>query len=385
MATKHDQPEDSGEHVEAAGFNPNLHEPFLRRAADTPDEEDSGAALGAFLTLRLVDVWGRRHETPPEHTGFQIQATRDFLSDRPDDPETPHQLAIVTGFATAFQARLATALWPPLRDYTRWLSDAGRLEEAQDVIETALATSAMEGPEQWADAQLTYGRALRDGGRLDEAQDAYAAAERHASDGGAPHLQLLSRIGYGNVLRQRGYWNKARAVLERVARDAAAQGDADAEARARHDLSVTLSHSGTPEAAVRECLRALQLYPDASDRERALLDLGRVLAEGSWYVRAAGVLALTAASENALVRSAALTALLGVVTASGDRVGYQRWRKAAERGLDLLQPDRAAELAAALDEADARFGAAGPAEPFAEPALDADLEQELEGLMRAAS
>ncbi len=152
-----------------------LHEPFLRRAADTGADPSSGYALAAFITMRMVDQFTAGRPAPhADALAYQVRATREFLNGlKPPTVESNHLSQIVrvsAGIGTSDKARL---LWPPLLAFAYWLEKDLGLGEALDVLHTGLQLSGQDTGEEDVAAQLQLGRVLRLSGRFSESAAAY--------------------------------------------------------------------------------------------------------------------------------------------------------------------------------------------------------------------
>lgn len=311
--------------------NSNLHEPFLRRAADSADGATSGTALGGFLTLRLADVFDGRFETlSADAMLYQIKATRDYLGDLyPAAAEVKHLQAIVRSCQRAFEQRNRRVLWPTLLAFAFWLEQELRLEEALDVLETAMALSDGEDGEEEVATLLQKARVLRLNGLFEDAKSQYASAGEMARRRGDKHSELLGRIGLGIILEQRGNLPESERVLRAVLKDAESIGDRDAMARACHDLSGTLAHMKRDGEAAAYAFRAFQLYDQRVPRLRALVDVGILLKNTGMFDAAEDAFHLVLGqAPPAEVHHNTMIELLDVAGSKGDRVGFERWRKA---------------------------------------------------------
>ena len=339
--------------------NSNLHEPFLRRAADATDGHTSGVALGGFLTLRLVDVFDRRFETlSAEALAYQVQATRDYLADlNPSTVEVKHLIGIVRAAQSAFEQRNRRLLWPSLLAFAFWLEQELRLDEALDVLDAAMALSDGVEAEEEIATLLQRARVLRLSGRLDAAAEGYAAAGRLAMTCGDTHSELLSRIGYGIVLQKRGNLPESVKVLSKVLSEAKAAGDQDATARASHDLAVAYYFMEKHAEGIPLAFSAFELHEQEAFRLRALSDLGLLL-KGINQLGAADdafQIVRHRSHDRGVVTNAA-NELMDLASLRGDRVGYERWRRSAEVSIETLPPDIQADYLLKAGQGCVRFG-----------------------------
>lgn len=353
--------------------NSNLHEPFLRRAADAADGHESGVALGGFLTLRLADIFDQRLDTlSADALIYQIQATADYLHDlHPVTAEVKHMQEIVRTAHSAFERRNRRVLWPPLLAYAFWLEQEIRLDEALDVLDTAMRLSVEEPGEEEVATMLQRARVLRLSGALDEARDEYAAAGELAMRIGDAHSERLSRIGRGIVLQVRGNLPESERVLKEVLKNARAAGDRDAEARACHDLAGTYHHMRRFLDGVPLAFRAFQLYEHVLPRLRALSDLGQILLELDRIDAAEDAFQVVVdQARDTVVEANAMNELMYIASRRGDRVGFERWRKILDNRLATLPPEAQTDYHLKVGRGLAHFGDSARAREEFERALE---------------
>ncbi len=323
-----------------------LHEPFLRRAADTGADPSSGYALAAFLTMRLVDQFTAGRPVPhPDALAYQVRATREFLNGlQPPTVESNHLSQIVrvsAGIGVSDKARL---LWPPLLAFAYWLEKELRLEEALDVLGTGLKLSAHDTGEEDIAAQLQLGRVLRLSGRFSESAAAYARGGELAAGLGDTHSELRSRVGCALVAQEQGNLPEAERILEGVLADARSAGDRTAQALVCHDLGTTHYLMGRLARAVQLRFTAFGLYDQRSQQMRALADTGLVLKELGHYSAAKRALFLVLehdAPPEARVRP--LVELMDLGALMQDRLLFERGRRELDRHLGALPPDEQVE------------------------------------------
>jgi tetratricopeptide (TPR) repeat protein len=311
--------------------NSNLHEPFLRRAADSEDGVISGVALGGFLTLRLADVFdGRFERLSADALVYQVQATRDYLGDLyPATAEVKHLQEIVRASQKGFEQRNRRVLWPTLLAFAFWLEQELRLEEALDVLDTAMGLSDGKDGEEEVATLLQKARVLRLTGSFEDAESYYTSAGERAHRRGDKHSELLGRIGLGIILEQRGNLPQSESVLRAVLKEAESTGDRDAMARACHDLSGTLAHMKRHGEAAAFAFRAFQLYDQHVPQLRALVDVGILLKNTAMFDAAEDAFHLVLGQgPPPEVHHNTIIELLDVAGSKRDRVGFERWRKA---------------------------------------------------------
>jgi len=343
------------------GTSATLHEPFLERAAAGEESGGGGGhALGAFLTMRLVDQFAADgHTTFSDALAYQIASTRDYITNlHPQTVELGHlqEVARVSDHAQTRDDR--RLLWPPMLAFAYWLEQEHRLAESLDVIETAFRLSDGRDAEEEIAGHLQLARVCRKLSRYPAATASYREASEMARRRGDIHSELLGRIGQGIVLQKLGNLPQSEHMLRAVIRDAFAHGDPDAEARARHDLSNALMLMGRPRGAVPEAYRAFELYGTEQQRLRALGDLGMAFKMLQNYTAAEDAFSVVIASPACTtdVRINTMLELLDVASAIGDRVGFERCRRELDGLREVMRPDAHVDLRIKLGSGLAAFG-----------------------------
>jgi tetratricopeptide (TPR) repeat protein len=226
------------------------------------------------------------------------------------------------------QGSVRSMLEPPLGAYAFWLEDELRLEEALDVVDTALGLTAGSASTEEIAALLQRGRILRKLGQLTDATASYQAARNKAVTAGDTHSVLLSRIGEAIVMKQLGNLSGSEEVLRGVLAAAEGAGDADAQARAHHDLGAVFIHMRRPPQAVAHLYRAFELYEQPPDRYRALSDLGEGLRQlGRYGVARDAFRIVLRHGKTEELRASAMIALLEISAQMRDRVGFTNWKR----------------------------------------------------------
>jgi tetratricopeptide (TPR) repeat protein len=313
--------------------SPHLHEPFLKRAAD-PGEGTSGAhALGGFLAMRLVDQFAADRRPPaPEALAYQVRATRDFLCDlHSQEIETQHLLNLVHTAEHARHADAGRLLWAPVLAFAYWLESQLRLEEAMDVLDTALRLGSGDAPlEEQIATHLQRGRVLREVGRFEESREDYVRAGSLAHRAGDGRSERRSRVGRALIFQAVGNLPEAERMLRAVLEDARAAGDRVAEAHAKHDLANTLELMGRPEDGIPLAFNAYQLYEEPLQRFRALSDLGILFKDLGNHEAAQDAFMLVIEGEPPPeIRLTTVSELIEIAGLRGDRLAFERWRREA--------------------------------------------------------
>lgn len=325
--------------------NDTLHEPFLRRASDQEHDPGGGAALGGFLTMRLVDSLSQRMgRISAEGLHYQLRATADYLEElQPRTTEVNHLLEIVRIGESVLETKSPRLLWPPMLALAHWLEGELRLDEALDVLQTALCISDGRDAEEEVATYLQRGRVLREAGRFEEARESYVVGGEMAVAIGDRHSELLSRIGKAVVSQKVGNLREAEQMLRAVLEEARECEDRDAEARACHDLGITLESLGRSLEAVPLVFRAFELYEQRIQRLWALSDLGTLLKNMGHYVAARDALTIVQGSDvSAETRTNVGIELMDIAAYTDDRVAFERWRKKVQdtvEGSPYLEAD----------------------------------------------
>jgi tetratricopeptide (TPR) repeat protein len=350
-----------------------FHEPFLSRAQRSESTIEQRRALGAFLTLRLVDQLARLEESDEEKAGlrYQLHATREYVDVLPSNAiDAEHQRHIVGACDQVIDADSRRALWPPMLAFAFWLEKDLQLLEALDVLCTILQLYDGTNARDCLAATRQQARVLRLLGRFDEAHEAYDRGERLAAGTGDQHSGFVLRIGRAVLDQKRGNLPESVRQLRKVVADAEKAGDKAARAMATHDLAIALHLAERTADAVPMAFLAYELYEDRLSRQRALSDTGVLLKEMG-HLDAARQALRTVLEENPSrdVRSRAVLELIEVSAHTGDRFSFERWRREAESFRDALPVDEVCNLELALGTGLAAFGSPGAGERHLENAI----------------
>ncbi|NIM48130.1 MAG: hypothetical protein GTN78_20625 [Gemmatimonadales bacterium] len=359
-----------------------LHEPFLERAAES-DAESSSRALGAFLTMRLVDQFDQdRNPIRPEALAYQIRATRDYLRDlHPPTVEVNHLGELVRVADGIRQSRAVQLLVPPLLAFAFWLEQELRVDEALDVLETGLRLCGGSLSEEAIAARLQLGRVLRLAGRLEEAGQSYTSAGQLAAEAGDTHSEFLSRIGCAVVAQRAGNLPQSESMLKKVLAESSKLEDRDAEARACHDLANTMDLSGRTEEGIPLVFRAFELYEQPLQKVRALHDLGVLLKTLGHYAAAEDAFTLVVQSDAPPEICVNTTnELLEIAVLIGDRIAFERRRREAESKVGL-SPYLLVDFELKVGVGFAAFGHPSKAEKYLSSAVEHAEEHHLNQLL----
>jgi tetratricopeptide (TPR) repeat protein len=261
-------------------------------------------------------------------------------------------------------------LFPPLMAFAYWLEQELRLEEARDVLQTALRLSDGRDGEEEIEAQLSYARVLRLHGDFDESRAAYRRAGEIAAVIGDEHSAMLSEIGLAVVLQRVGNLPESERLLREVLKRAVSGGDVDAEARACHDLAGTLYYAGRVRHAIPLAFRAHELHQSVLRRARALSDTGAMLKEIGCYRAARHAFYLVLSNHPPRsVRTNTVLELLELSATVQDRVSFERWRQELTERRQELNPEQLVDFELKLGTGFANLSRSKKAEEHVENAL----------------
>ena len=364
-----------------------FHEAFLERAARADGTQSSTVALGAFLTMRLMDQFAtERSDRDLTALHYQIWSTREFLGTTQPHTEEIEQLEEIVSAAerTSYSGR-RDELATQLLTYAEWLEGELCLTESSDVLATALRLTGNSLEPIRVKGHLQLGRVLRHLGQYAASQRAYAAAGELAAEIGDTHSELLSQIGCSVVLQKTGNLPESERMLREVLRAALTAGDRDAEARACHDLAGTLHHMNRGSEGAPLAFRAYQLYEQPVQRIRALSDTGQILKERGFLGPArAAFLAVIDGEPPPEIRLRTVVELVDLAALMDDRVSFERWRREALDQYERLPPDERVDFQLKVGSGLARFGRMADAEDHLRRAITMAEEHALpEWLFRA--
>ncbi len=314
--------------AESENYRTWMHQPFLERMTDQRYRERATYTLAAFLVMRLVDRYSvEAGYTHPQALEYQENGALEFVTKLDqDDAEAGHLMELIRISKQVRTRGSRKLLWAPLLAYAHWLEQELRLEEALDVVETALRMSDGAAPEKEIAALLQQARIWRLMGRFGRARDLYKSARERAEAIGDTHSGLLARIGDAIVLRQKGNLPASERALRKVLDHAERLGDQDAQARAHHDLGVAAGMMGRRSEAVAHFFAAFQLYRDHASKLRALSDLAEEMKRIGRYQPARNAFWFVLRSTDSLqVKARVLIALLEIASLVRDPLGFGRY------------------------------------------------------------
>ena len=319
-----------------------LHEPFLEWSARGDDMTLGDIGLGAFLSLRLADQFGAEaYGCSRAALEYQCSATRSFVEGiHPKSKHSAMLCELVRVAEAALESDEPRMLFSPLLAFAFSLEREACINEALDVLETALHLSDGWDREEEIATLLHLGRVLRNMGRLGDARLAYQRAGTAAARIPDNHSELLSRIGLGVVARFVGNLPESEKILRAVIAEACECDDRDAEAKACHDLAGTLHFAGRAANAVPLTFRAYELYDSQLQKAKALSDTGAILKELGQYGAAKHALSLVLSNDLPPdVRARAELECLDLAALTGDRLSFERFRQSLAAQNGALLPE----------------------------------------------
>jgi tetratricopeptide (TPR) repeat protein len=207
--------------------------------------------------------------------------------------------------------------------------------------------------------------------QFDEAERLYEEAGELAERAGDRHSVLLSRIGRANVLLGRGNVQEAVGRLRRLALEASALGDPDAEARAEHGVAGALYYMGQAAEALPRVWKAFTLYAEHASRVRALSDMGVMLlslGDARGAERALSEVVRSGRGSDQVAN--ALIELMHCASYRRDRVGFSRWRERCRLHIEEMPANIRADFYLKQGIGLARFGHFRRAEASMRKALE---------------
>jgi len=292
-----------------------------------------------------------------EGFAWQVAAVRRHLSDLPgESPEAAHLRGITE--AVPSDPKPTPALRLCLTAYAYFLEHEARLDEALDVLGLASRAHGASVPApEFASIALFAGRLNRLLARWAAANTCYERAEQAAQSSGDIVTVLRSRLGRSALLRGQGNLPLSHAIAVEVAKQAAALELREVEAMAWSDLGAVLVLQDRMEEAVQAKYRAFRLTDDTVGRMRVLGDLGVGLLRIRAYESARLAFEIVAESNTSfIVRANSLLELMGLESAVGNRIAFERHRATAEGACERMPPSMVADFHFKAGVGMARFG-----------------------------
>jgi tetratricopeptide (TPR) repeat protein len=271
--------------------------------------------------------------SPDEHEGFgwQLESTRRYLQElSATEPEVAHLCGVLDA-VTVESPRPHAPLRMSLTAYAYFLEHEGRFEEALEVLALAGRTHGEAVPaREFSALALFTGRLNRLIARWDRANAAYLAAEESGRTSADVEAILRSRLGRAAVLRGQGNLPASRERVEAVLEEVADGSHEHIRGDAFLDLGAVLHRQGLRAEALQATYRAFLHTLDPLQQMRILGDVGTGLAELGEYTVARLALEIVLKSEASfLIRANALVEMMGVESALGNRVSFERRRQEA--------------------------------------------------------
>jgi len=271
-------------------------------------------------------------------------------------------------------------VWPSLVKYAVHLQNDCRLDQALDVLDTALALSDGRDAVEELDTLLRRGKVLLLDSRPGEAYEVYALAEAMAErlPGSQESSKLLTRVGIGAALRDLDKLTEASQVLD-GARLAAAHGNhRDAWAEACRELAITYERMGRLHESMPLRFCTFQLLTDSVDRGREIVSVAGQLRRLGWNDAARDAFTIATSPEfEDRVQIRAMLGLLEVNAQCADRMGFERVRRRLRSLSEELEPEDNVGLEVSLGKGYAQFGCRGLPEKHFRKAIELAGQHEL--------
>jgi tetratricopeptide (TPR) repeat protein len=298
--------------------------------------------------------------SPDEHEGFgwQLESTRRYLQElSATEPEVAHLCGVLDA-VTVESPRPRAPLRMSLTAYAYFLEHEGRFEEALEVLALAGRTHGEAVPaREFSALALFTGRLNRLIARWDRANAAYLAAEESGRTSADVEAILRSRLGRAAVLRGQGNLPASRERVEAVLEEVADGSQEHIRGDAFADLSAVLYRQGLRVDALQAAYRSFQHTLDPLQQMRILGDLGIALAElGEYEVARLALELVLASNASFVIRTNALVELMGVESAVGNRMTFERHRQEASRLADRMPPSMSIDYRYKEGVGLARFG-----------------------------
>ena len=332
------------------------HQAFLVRASDPASGGE--LALGAFLTMRMVDQFRASARPNLEALGYQVRATINLVDGlSSESSEVTHLRHIARVGEQVMKKNESRLLWAPMLGYAFWLEKALRFDESIDVLDTALGLGTTPESGDHVNAWLQRGRVLRAASRYDESTESYVTGGEIAIRIGDGHSNRRSQIGRAVVMQKLGNLADAEGALRSAIAAAQLNDDREAEAVAHHELANTLELMGREAEGVLEVYRAYELYEQPERRISALQVVGVFMTLLGNYKAADDAFSVVMASKPSLeLAQNTMLELLHLASRSGDRVAFERWRRELEKQRASLPPDAYVDLEIKLGQGFTTFG-----------------------------
>lgn len=348
---------------EVATSGLSRHAVFLERAKAEAARNETAVrfALGAYLVVRLIDTYFLvgHDDYSGEREGFlwQHSAVKRHMDELPGDlAETSHLHGIVD--AVPLDGGACSTLRISLTAYAYFLEHEERLQEALEILTLAARAHGTSMPAgDFAACALFAGRLNRRLAKWDAAIGNYEACDEAARLIDDHVTAFRSRIGCTAVYRVRGNLPMARALIDRVVKDAGAMELLDVQADAYAELGAVYTAQGNQLEALEAGYKAFLLTSDPVRRMRNLGDLGIDLVQVGAYSAARLAFEIVINSKaNFRLCTNALLELMELESLVGNRVAFERYRTTAEASRDRMMSDMATDFLYKMGLGFARFG-----------------------------
>lgn len=336
-------------------LSPCDHRAFLERAART----DEPHPLAGYLTLDLLDRL--RVQQPLDRIATHTDELRTFLDAiETESGELDHLrniTAVVARCVTEDREVVVEYLWPSITEYAAWLESQLRLDDALDVVETAVRLIGGRHPATDAHMYLHRGRIRRYLRRFDEAEADYGRGIQAAVAADDHRLTFIGMLGLGCVARNRGNLPASEAVFRRLLDSALDGRDRWRQAMARHELGAALLEKNEVDEALVHLFLAYRLHQQETLRYRSLADVGQALRRLGHAGAAREAFELVVANQqDEGSRVSAMLELMAVSACCGDRLAFERWRGTVADYLLQLPPEEHVDYYLKVGRGSLRFG-----------------------------
>lgn len=284
--------------------------PHIRATVEKEDASGQRTGRSSASSIRLVL---RAVQAPERDRRFLFRRAADEIRQHSAEPEASYLRRVLESYESDRASRSDVLL-----ELAGYLESRGRLEEASEVLELAMALD----PED-AEFLLHAARVARKSGSGRRARVLYQEVIRAARENG--HLCRMAEIGLSLLDPD------PESALGREIRRALAEGDNVAAAVAQEERARARRDRGDVAGAIRDYAVAAVRFADPADLGRIGHEATDMLMLGGDLMGARG--ALLEVERRALPRQSdrARARLLEVSRALGDELGARRWAESSAR------------------------------------------------------
>ena len=317
------------------------HRAYIEALADAPEGSPAWHAIVAgYAALQLFEGWMDAGAGAAAPSMLDVRRVRRYVE---ADPATHAGRRCLTQLVDGIDAAIPESGVEPtaqraevgrmMASYARLLQYDAQWGLAADVngtiVEFAQRTNDVA---RMLDAMLMRGYCLRMQGRFDEASDAYAALRAAATAAGDVRYRLESELSDAKVAVDRGNFPVARELLDRTVAEARRLRCDVVVSKGLTDRARVAAMQGDHDLALACSYEALELAPEASDRERILSNIALTLAQmGLRDAARDAALVVAATAQDRNTRLTASVNLMELAHQDGREVVFEHYRRELAR------------------------------------------------------